>query len=524
MQGNRFLTKILFIICVALAPVAQWCSTAYAQDIFDPYTLHEIRIEIAQTGWFDTLDQWYDASLDGSAKQFMAAGITIDGNTLKKSSGIRFKGQYSNTGFPGLKKPFRIHFNKFSDKQDYEGIKKINLHNLAGDPSFLREFVSYDMLRYAGIAAPRVSFTKLFINNTYWGCYLIAEEPEDKLFLKQNFNTDEGNLFDNADDTRMEWRGADPLLYPELKLQTKDKAGAWDKLLEWIKLFNTCFDYDFQQRLYEKFDIDGYLKVLAMDVFLNNWDSYADNGRNYFIYDNPETGKLHWIPWDYNLAMWKKNLALFPKDNDSKYNYKPLIWRISENEFLKEKYYKTFCTLLNKVIDTYPLEEKTTAITSLIRDAVEADTMKFFSNDAFHKNRTEGVTVNMLRSSIATDVWLPGITSLLSARKDTLRALLKNGGCACNTVTDDNEVPGVFIKIFPNPVTSTLTIYTEERDDSVYPVEVMMYDKLGRQVKHISLGTIHGTTQLDVTDMPDGIYTLKIQLHSKTTITRIVKI
>ena len=54
--------------------------------------------------------------------------------------------------------------------------------------------------------------------------------------------------------------------------------------------------------LEEVFNVDGFLKWLAANTVIQNWDSYGNSTRNYFLYNNPETGLLNWIPWDHNEA------------------------------------------------------------------------------------------------------------------------------------------------------------------------------------------------------------------------------
>lgn len=36
---------------------------------------------------------------------------------------------------------------------------------------------------------------------------------------------------------------------------------------------------------------------------MQNWDTYGRMTHNYYLYNNPESGKLEWIPWDNNEAL-----------------------------------------------------------------------------------------------------------------------------------------------------------------------------------------------------------------------------
>lgn len=40
------------------------------------------------------------------------------------------------------------------------------------------------------------------------------------------------------------------------------------------------------------FDVDGFLRYLAVNGIIQNWDTYGRMVHNYFLYNAPETGKL----------------------------------------------------------------------------------------------------------------------------------------------------------------------------------------------------------------------------------------
>ena len=48
------------------------------------------------------------------------------------------------------------------------------------------------------------------------------------------------------------------------------------------------------------FDVNTFLNWLAVNTVIQNWDTYGVMQHNYYLYNNPETGQLAWIPWDNN--------------------------------------------------------------------------------------------------------------------------------------------------------------------------------------------------------------------------------
>ena len=52
------------------------------------------------------------------------------------------------------------------------------------------------------------------------------------------------------------------------------------------------------------FDVDAFLRYLALNNLIGNWDSYGNMTHNYYLYGDPALdGRLVWIPWDFNEAM-----------------------------------------------------------------------------------------------------------------------------------------------------------------------------------------------------------------------------
>jgi hypothetical protein len=492
---EHFRRKLLLLLCLMAF------GHVYSQQIFDASQLHEIAIFTEDQQWSDSLQLWYDNALDGADHRFERSMAIIDGDTIY-GTGLRFKGKYSNYGFPGPKKPFRLDFNEFADGQQYQGLKKINLHNLAGDPSFLREFMAYDLLRTLGVAVPRTSFARLTINGVYWGCYQIVEEP-DKKFLQHHFGSSGGSLFEAVKTTSLGWKGSDPALYSELELKTDPQAGSWDNLLSWIDLFNNYRSFDFHQRLGEVFDTEAFIRSMAVDALINNGDAYATNGRNFFIYDDPN-GKLTWIPWDYNLSFWVE--PNYPIPVVSGTNYQPLVYRFVDCDHLKKEYLARICSLLDNELSVYPFEARSAAMHQLIAQAVEEDTLKFYTTEQFYANRTSGLVVNMLRNNAPKDVYLPGLTDLFARRKTEMRKALYASGCDCDNLQRETDLTG---SVFPNPASENITVFINEAltDELVY---LSISDLRGRTVADSYSYAEHGSFPVSVSQLAPGAYVVRI--------------
>lgn len=274
-------------------------------DLFDSAVLHEIKITVPFSPFLDTLKWLYKANRKASSakqgKQYLKSTISIDGHIIP-SVGIRFKGESSYRSAATQKKPLKIDLNEFIKKQGYQGIKKFNLHNGLGDPSLQREVLSYYLLRKMGVPAPRTAYCRLYLNNQYWGLYLLVEQI-DKTFLKKHFINAKGNLYKNVHNTGMKWEGERDTTYKRrFDLKTNKKKGDWQPFVDFLKVINECPNEQFEERIGQVFNVPLFLKTIAVDVLTNNWDSYLANGRNFYLYHDPKAYQLQWIPWDYNLS------------------------------------------------------------------------------------------------------------------------------------------------------------------------------------------------------------------------------
>ena len=285
---------------VILGILISFVAVGQGELIFDDSYVHEVRITI------DNVDFWSELSQNYLNKYpdvpYTMASASIDGE-VTDSVGIRQKGFASHFGSQGDKKSMKIDFNHFVDVKKYDGLKKINLNNGFGDPAIQRDKLCYNIMNKAGVDAPRTSYARIYLNDQYWGLYLLVEQV-DRTFLKDNFGNSNGNLFKNVGNSELEWMGQDTSQYQQIfELKTDLNVEAWENFVELMDVLNNTGDGDFKEEISKIFDVDLYLKVLAVDVATGNWDSYIEHGRNFYMYQDADSRKFNWIPWDYNFAL-----------------------------------------------------------------------------------------------------------------------------------------------------------------------------------------------------------------------------
>lgn len=320
--------KILFLInAILFSGVLH--SQPKGDSLFNMKVLHEIRLEFKEDNFWDILMENYAAGssiknavippktrdkkamieffdqMEGAmAKsdiEYLQANVFIDGTQLD-GIGVRLKGYSSFFSAEGNKKSIKLDFNEINDTLNYDGLKKVNLNNGVGDPSMQRDFISYHLLRKAGIAAPRVAYAKVYLNDMYWGLYTLIEQI-DKTFLENNFASGNGNLYKTIGWSELEYINNKFESYAEsIELKTNEDTSDGSDYVNLVKSLSKLSGDAFADSIQKLFYVDYYFKVLAIDIISKNWDSYIEHGRNFYLYHEPISDLFYWIPWDYNLA------------------------------------------------------------------------------------------------------------------------------------------------------------------------------------------------------------------------------
>jgi spore coat protein CotH len=364
--------------------------------LFDDSYIHEIRITFYpedRDSYWRKLEDNYQKYLDDETrlnkKKYLLASVVIDGNSID-SVGFREKGLKSNYGIrktdsaikPPAKVPFKIDLAEFA-KRKYDGLKKINLQNGFSDPSFMRDKLSYNILREAGLKAPRSAYAKLYLNNKYWGLYLMVEQI-DKTFLKQNFSSKKGNLYKCIWNTNLKWLGSEVTNYEshEMFKRTNKTKNNWSDFIHFIDIINNTPVAQVEDSVDAVFEIDDFLKSMAIDVLTANWDSYFDNGRNFYIYNNPDNNKFSWIHWDYNTAFSSKEMGMF-RHRDAppgRGGAKPLENCVYFNPNFRTEYLFKYLDILSNNFNTERLTQLINHFTTIISPVIPHETHPLFDN------------------------------------------------------------------------------------------------------------------------------------------------
>lgn len=492
-------------------------------QVFNDSILHELSIQIDLPDWFATLTEDYKNNAADPVQYpeiYRNCTVTWDGQTLT-NCGIREKGNASNTltNF-GKKKPLKISFDEFTN-QNLDGLKKININNFTNDPALMHDVIGFKLMRDAGLAAPRTSYTKLWINNEYIGLCLVTENV-DKTFLKQNYGSanNDGNLYktDRGAAVWLDWLGADPAAYINkgLKLTTNETVNDWSKFISFVDFLNNYNGADFRQQLEARFDIHSFLKALAVEKCVRSWDSYWGGGNNYYLYEHPD-GKYRWIPWDMNESFQDikvlsgttaLNGYLIPTPQIDK---RPLLKKIFEFDDYKNEYLDYACDLIHTNFSLEHLGPFIVDRHNLVDEAYRTDPNKINSYGSFTRSLTQdhGDEVSMTKSAYVIRLTYPGIFPFIESQRAWVVDQLKGWEKSCSIKNN-----GLYnLDVFPNPASGTVNISNEQ--GAFEYARFKLFDFTGKLCGVTEYDVMSGKfTPLDISNLSPGVYLLLKQSAS----------
>ncbi len=390
----------------------------YKGDVFDDSVVHEIKLNFADKNYWDSLVKYKLIKDSMEINHFYKCNVTIDGNEIK-DIGVRLKGESSYDFTKGKKKSFKLDFNCFVRKQKYCGVTRINLNNNYKDPSLMREKITLDMLAKEGLPTSRSAYAKVYLNDEYWGLYLMVEGI-NKDFLKRNFNNASGNLYIGEPNGTLEKLATLSDYARNYRKKNNKKENDWSDLIQFISTVNSENTAKNQgANLDSIFNLDNCLKTWAINNLLVNVDAYnMMYPHNYFLYSDSISGKLQWINYDYNYSFAAWN----PKYTYSQVCEFPIFYNnpslplanlvLSKNKQIQKRYLTTLQSIFANQFTEEHIDTEVKRLYTLIKEAVYEDNRKEFSNEDFEKNCS-----TTLGDKNDPGAFIPGLKEFVHDRK-----------------------------------------------------------------------------------------------------------
>ncbi len=261
-----------------------------ANRLFDVDRVLNVEITLPEDDWKQLCRQSrsHDSAFQNPLAKpysYFKADIALDGVVIRDVA-IRKK------GFLGSQDDFRpalkVKFDEYVEQAPIEGLDGLTLNNNKQDRALVSQYLTYEVFRKAGVKAPRCAFATVTVNGQYLGIYSNVERVRET-FLEREFGNGQGNLYE----------GTLTDLYPKsiewFEAETNKKENDRSQLLALSSLLDG--DDPSVQEISKFVDVDNFLRYWAVESLINFWDGYTQNQNNFFVYQNPTDGLIHFLPW-----------------------------------------------------------------------------------------------------------------------------------------------------------------------------------------------------------------------------------
>jgi hypothetical protein len=370
----------------------------------------------------------------------------------------------------------------------------------------------------------RTNFVKLYINQVYYGLYTNLEEME-KEWLTNVYENNQGNLYKCSYPADLNYLGSDQQTYKDLEnstvtggrvydLQTNKSADDYTNLVELITELNHEPDSAFGANITQIVNADEYMKALVLDVATGNWDNYAYNKNNYYLYDNPATNQFNFIAYDADNTFgvsWE-NIDWATRNCLDWTNHSlnlPLAQKLLAVPVFYNKYKFYLDSIARYIINPDSVFQHIEALKQLITPAAIADTFRCLD---YH------YTISDFNNSFdlaAGDHIRYGIKPFLTARKQAILNQLNSS--AIDDLTDISSG----ITVAPNPAYDD--IFIQLATISYPTVHCRIIDLTGKILKELSLNKNGNSYKLSLSGLKAGMYILFVQFADKDYYTKFIK-
>lgn len=242
--------------------------------------------------------------------------------------GVRYKGATSLSPWieGEMRLPFKFDFDKFEDdyleikNQRFFGFKELALANNYRDPAGMRDTLVYELLAEAGLPSLRTAPYEITLDYgegpARLGLYTAVEVVDDT-GVARVFGNDNGNLYEGVGPGASLSKQVAQSVEDGFEKRNNEDQKDWSDILALYNALNaetrTSDPEAWRAGLEAVFDVDGFLEWLGIAAVVGHGDTYGVGPHNFYLYNNPASGKLTWFSWDHNLTFSegvRKNITL----------------------------------------------------------------------------------------------------------------------------------------------------------------------------------------------------------------------
>ncbi len=383
-----------------------------------------------------------DAYLASGKSQFFDCGFTFDEEEALESVGLRLRApNYNGPGRLEEKYALKVNFNYF-DGPRFHTLDKLYLSNNKSDPSLMREHLAGAIYEAMGVPTSRTAYAWVKVDGQDMGLYTMVEEVEKRFFRARYGNADnadDGNLYKcEVPGCDLTFKGSSKENYLDLTCLEDDGCGLvlksneedpsknnYGDIVELLDLLNNTPDDQFQEAFGALFDVDSFLRYLAVAVTIGDYDGYIGAIDNFYLYFREDVRKWIFIPVDHRKAFGIKGCALGEHETgvgilspECTADSRPLVERILAVESWRVQYIAYVKETVEIGLDPEWIAAQVASWDALIRPLISADPNALVTPEEYEAAISAEV-------SVSKDM---NLLEFINARRDFLKQQLEELG------------------------------------------------------------------------------------------------
>lgn len=368
-----------------------------AAPLFDPLAISRIDIRASS-------EAMAAANADRSHRTYQPGTVTLtNGNNVvgPLNIGWRLKGFVGSYRTLEQKAAFKIKvdFEPAHKSQRIFGLKRLTLNNMVQDPTMVHEATAYKLYRAMGIPAPRVGYSRVFLNDTDYGLYALVEAV-DSTMLKRWF-TKTTHLYEGT--LTQDVTGKDSLEVDiGSKTNTSDLAAIANtsnlKGANWLRAIQPLVD------------LRSLTRAWATELYIGHWDGYVIGRNNYYLHFD-ENGIMRMLPWGTDSTFTRTISLTAPTTRG-------VLFKNCLANATCKKFYTDAIDEVQMTADSIGLENYMQTIYDHIQDQRDSDPRKEFTSNQANTNLHNNLIYISARSRSVLTASVKYVHSAMSLETD----------------------------------------------------------------------------------------------------------
>lgn len=170
---------------------------------------------------------------------------------------------------------YKLKFDMVNPLQRFFGLKRLQLHASIGDPTLMRERLSYSLFREMGVPTVRQTHATVAMNGHRLGVHLMTEVLDGR-WADANFNRGDGNLYKEVWPTLTGASAAEKTDYFKKQLRTNNNPVDNPDVTRLVAfsdaLGSVADDYELTKAIQEYTAARSWARFFAIDRAIDAWD------------------------------------------------------------------------------------------------------------------------------------------------------------------------------------------------------------------------------------------------------------